>query len=185
MRLKIKILSQKHNPLLKRQEVLFEVDHSQEGETSSRLELRKSLASMLKIELDRVFVERVETKTGTMIALGEANAYESPGQARLVEREHIITRNAPPAKGGEPKDAAKPTPPVPEAVKEEAPSKTKADEAAKPAPKPEVASAAAPKPATKPEAEEPKEVKEAASKSEATDEALKPEAANEKSEKEA
>ncbi len=184
MRLKIKILSKKDNPLLKRQEVLFEVDHSQEGETPSRLEFRKSLASLLKVELDRVFVERVETKTGTMIALGEANAYESPDQARLVEREHIITRNAPPAKGGEPKDAAKPTPPILEAAKEEAPSKTKADEA-KPAPKPEVASTATPKPATKPEAEEPKDVKEVASKSEATDEASQPEAAKEKSEKEA
>jgi small subunit ribosomal protein S24e len=185
MSLKIKILSKKHNPLLKRQEVLFEVDHSQEGETSSRLELRKSLASMLKVDLDRVFVERVETKTGTMIALGEANAYESPDQARLVEREHIITRNAPPAKGGEPKDEAKPVPPVPEAAKEEAPSKTKADEAAKPAPKPAVASAAAPQPATKPEAEEPKDAEEAGSKSEATDDAPKPEAAKEKSKEEA
>ncbi len=100
--LKIKILSQKYNPLLKRKEVVFEVDHSQEGHTSSRLELRKNLANTLKTKIDLVFVEKVETKTGTMTATGEANAYESPEQAKLIEHEHLITRNIPPKKPEEP-----------------------------------------------------------------------------------
>jgi small subunit ribosomal protein S24e len=183
MSLKIKILSQKRNPLLKRQEVTFEVDHSQEGETSTRVEVRQSLANMLKVDLDRVFVERVETKTGTTIALGEANAYESPEQARLVEREHIIARNAPPAKSEEPKEevkpAAKPAAPKPEADKEQAPPKPKAEEAPKPTPKPEAAKAAAPKPAAKPDtqgAKEAKEAKEAPAPQEVEAKAPKPEA---------
>lgn len=99
--MKLKILSQKYNPLLKRKEVVFEVDHSQEGQTTSRLELRENLANMLKIEIDLVFVEKVETKTGTMIAIGEANAYESAEQAKLIEPEHIITRNVFPKKPAE------------------------------------------------------------------------------------
>ncbi len=99
--LKIKILSQKHNPLLKRKEVTFEVDHREEGQTPSRLELRKNLANMLKTKLDLIFVEKVETKTGTMTAVGEANAYETPEQAKLVESKHIITRNALPEKPAE------------------------------------------------------------------------------------
>ncbi len=96
--LKIKILSQKSNPLLKRKEIVFEVEHSQEGQTSSRLETRKSLANILKTKFDLVFVEKMETKTGTMTAMGEANAYDNLEQAKLVECEHIINRNMPPEK---------------------------------------------------------------------------------------
>jgi len=96
--LKIKILSQQYNPLLKRKEIVFEVDHSQEGQTSSRSALRKNLADILKTKTDLVFVEKVETKTGTMTAIGEANVYETLEQIKLVEREHIINRNVPPKK---------------------------------------------------------------------------------------
>lgn len=181
--MKIKILSRKHNPLLKRHEVVFEVDHSQEGETSSRLELRKGLASMLKVDLDRVFIERVETKTGTMTGVGEANVYESPQQASLVEREHIIARNAPPAKSGEPRGEAEPAPPQPAVEKEEAPPKPESAEARKPAPKPEAAKAATPKPASKPEARGAEETEEAPSKSEA-EKAVAPKPEAEKGEEE-
>ena len=96
--MQVKILSQKYNPLLKRKEVVFEVDHSQEGQTTPRLELRKSLADLLKTKLDLIFVEKVETKTGTTIALGEANAYDTVEQAKSVERDHIIARDIPPEK---------------------------------------------------------------------------------------
>ena len=95
--LKIKIISEKSNPLLKRKEINFELNHSEEGQTSSRLEVKEKLADELKAKPDLVFVEKVETKTGTTIARGEANVYESAEQAKLVEREHIITRNSPPA----------------------------------------------------------------------------------------
>lgn len=96
--MKIKIISKKFNPLLKRKEIDFELDHSEEGQTSSRLELKEKLADLLKAKPDLVFVEKFETKTGTTMAKGEANVYESAEQAKLVEREHIITRNSPPAK---------------------------------------------------------------------------------------
>lgn len=131
--MKVKILSQKYNPLLKRKEVVFEVDHREEGQTSSRLELRKNLASMLETSMDLVFVEKVKTKTGTMTALGEANAYESPEQAKLIEREHIIIRNVPKEKTegkGEAKKEEKPA---------EAEKKEEEEKAAKPAPKPKEA----------------------------------------------
>ena len=115
--MKIKILSQKYNPLLKRKEVVFEADHSQEGQTAPRLELRKNLANMLKVKLDLVFVEKVETKTGTTTAVGEANTYETPEQAKLVEREHIITRNIPPEKAKEEAEREKPKTQEPEEKK--------------------------------------------------------------------
>jgi len=96
--LKVKILSKKLNPLLRREEVIFEVDHREEGETTSRQEVRENLAQHLKSKVDLVFIEKVITKTGTMTALGEANAYETLDQAKLVEQAHIITRNTPPEK---------------------------------------------------------------------------------------
>ncbi len=75
--------------------MVFEVDHAQEGQTSSRLKLRAGLADVLKTKADFVFVERVQTKTGMMIALGEANVYDTLEQAKTVERDHIFERNAP------------------------------------------------------------------------------------------
>ena len=91
--MKLRIVSRKQNPLLKRDEVIFEVDHSEEGETSSRSEIRRKLADVLKTKLELTFVEKAETKTGTMIANGEANVYKTADQAHLIEREHIIQRN--------------------------------------------------------------------------------------------
>lgn len=96
--MKVKITSQGYNPLLKRKEVAFEVEHEETGGTPSRFEVRKRLASLLNKDLELVYVKRLETKTGTMIAVGEANVYGAIEQAQLVEPEHIIARNAPPEK---------------------------------------------------------------------------------------
>ncbi len=142
--LEITIVSKKHNPLLKRTEVVFEVDHSGEGETSPRLEIRNKIANKLKAKSNLVFVEKVETKTGTMTSVGEANAYETPEQAKLVEREHIIARNAPPEKPAEEaekpktKEAEEKKPTEEEKLKEEKPkteeTKETKEEASKPKP---------------------------------------------------
>lgn len=132
--MKIKIISEKHNPLLKRTEVAFEVDHSGEGETPPRLEIRENLANSLKAKSDLVFVEKVETKTGTMTSVGEANAYETAEQAKLVEREHIIARNTPPEKPAEEaekpkaKEAEEKKPAEEEKPKEEKPKAEEAEE---------------------------------------------------------
>jgi len=100
--MKVRITSEEYNPLLKRKEVAFEVEHRETGGTPSRFEVRKSLAALLKIDSGLVYVKKMETKTGTMIAVGEANAYDSIEQAKLVEPEHIIARNTPPEKQEKP-----------------------------------------------------------------------------------
>ncbi len=96
--MKVKIASQGYNPLLKRKEVAFEVEHGETGGTPSRFEVRKRLASLLNEDLELVYVKKLETKTGTMVAVGEANVYGAIEQAQLAEPEHIIARNAPPVK---------------------------------------------------------------------------------------
>jgi len=109
--MKIKITAQNHNSLLKRKEVIFEVEHEPHEGTPTRVELRKKLAEILKANIDLIFVKRAITKTGSLLTVGEANVYDTVDQAKIVEAEHIIARNVPPAK---PKEEA-------ETPKEEAP----------------------------------------------------------------
>jgi small subunit ribosomal protein S24e len=96
--MEIKIISEKQNPLLKRKEVYFQVEHSQTGNTPPRLEVRKAVATALKKDADLVFVKKIETKTGTHTAVGLANVYDSVEQAKLIEPKYIVKRNVPPEK---------------------------------------------------------------------------------------
>ncbi len=106
--MKVKIISKEQNPLLKRNEVTFRIEHDKNGGTPTRVEVRKQLATLLKTDLELVYIKHMETKTGIMVAVGEANAYESIGQANLIEPKHIIARNAPPEK---PEKSEEPQPP--------------------------------------------------------------------------
>jgi small subunit ribosomal protein S24e len=126
MLVKIKVASEKHNPLLKRREVVFEVDHKQAGSTPPRLQVRKELASLLKSDLELVYVKRLETRTGTMVAVGDANAYDSVEDAKLVEPEYVIARNVPPVTPEEEERARE----KPREKPEEKPKEVKVKEAA-------------------------------------------------------
>ena len=100
--MKLEIISKKQNPLIKRVEVAFRIEHDKTGGTPTRVEIREQLAAQLKTKLELIYVKQVETKTGTTVAVGEANAYESVEQAELVEPKHILARNAVAAKPEEP-----------------------------------------------------------------------------------
>ena len=101
--MEVKIVFKKENPLLKRKEVQFTVVHTQ-GKTPGRLDLKRSIASELQISDKLVYVKKMKTMTGTNTAVGEANAYETEEQAKLIEPAYIIKRNSPPEK---PKEEAK------------------------------------------------------------------------------
>jgi len=101
--MEIKIISQKQNPLLKRKEIQFDVQH-EAGSTPPRLEVRRAVAAALKANVDLVFIKRFETRTGTQSAAGTAHLYESAEQAKLIEPEYVVKRNIPPEK---PKEEAK------------------------------------------------------------------------------
>lgn len=102
--MEIKIVSEKKNPLLKRREIHFQIKHNQTGSTPPRLEVRKAVADALKTNVELVFIKKLETKTGTQIATGLANVYDSIEQAKLIEPEYIINRNVPQAKKEEGKE---------------------------------------------------------------------------------
>jgi small subunit ribosomal protein S24e len=93
--MEVKLVSVKDNPLLKRKEVTFRVEHGPSAKTPTRLEVKTALAKGLKVGEELVFVEKMSTLTGTGTAVGVANAYVSMEQARLVEPEYIVKRNLP------------------------------------------------------------------------------------------
>ena len=99
--MKVNIISKKQNPLLKRKEVTFSVDHAQNGGTPSRVEVSKQLASLLQTKPEMVYVKNMATKTGQMLAVGKANVYDSIEQGKLMEPKHVIARNALPEKPAE------------------------------------------------------------------------------------
>lgn len=98
--LKIRILNNKRNELLKRNEVIFIVYHNG-APTPSRVEVRKGLASALKVDVDRVYIRKVESTTGAATSIGEAHLYDSTEDAKAIEAKHIILRSSPQVKGEE------------------------------------------------------------------------------------
>jgi len=96
--MQVKIISKKENPLLKRKEVQFKVEHGPNGKTPARLDVKRSVAAELQVNEQLVFVKRMKTMTGTTTAVGFANAYETSEQAKIIEPEYIIKRNSPPEK---------------------------------------------------------------------------------------
>ena len=100
--MKVNIISKKQNPLLKRKEVTFSIDHAQTGGTPTRVEVSKQLVALLEAKRELVYVKNVQTKTGTMVAVGETNVYESLEQAKFMEPKHIIARNTLPEKPEDP-----------------------------------------------------------------------------------
>ena len=107
----VKIISKEYNPLLKRREVTFKVEHTETGGTPRRFEVRKKLATLLKKDIELIYVRKMETKTGTMTAVGEANAYDSVEQAKIVEPKHIVARNLPPKQSEQSQTPEKPKEP--------------------------------------------------------------------------
>jgi ribosomal protein S24E len=94
--MQIKIDSSKDNPLLKRKEVGFTIVQGPKEKTPARLEVKKAVATEMKLGDDVVYIKRMHTKTGTSITQGVANVYQSVAQAKLVEPEYIQKRNSPP-----------------------------------------------------------------------------------------
>jgi small subunit ribosomal protein S24e len=95
MGMDVKIVSAKDNPLLKRKEVAFKVEHGAQAKTPTRLEVKRAVANELKVGEELVFVERMRTLTGTGTAVGFANVYAGLEQAKRVEPDYVVKRNLP------------------------------------------------------------------------------------------
>jgi small subunit ribosomal protein S24e len=111
----IKIVEERANPLLHRQEVRFEVTHP-DAATPTRDAVRSELAKLTKAPKDRVVVERMRAKFGTALSVGEANVYDSAEAAKTISRGHILVRNGLKEKTAKGPAAAAAEPPAPAAA---------------------------------------------------------------------
>lgn len=96
--MKTELTSTRINPLIGRREVSFKI---QQPATPTRSEVRREIAVLLKAELDKVWIRKMETKTGTNLTVGLAHVYDDPEKALQVEPEHIIKRNQIPERPAE------------------------------------------------------------------------------------
>jgi len=86
------IVSEKYNPLVKRREVVVKIGHVGGG-TPSRGVLRQELAKLFNVNVENVYVRKIETEHGIGVSLVKAHIYDSPERARFFEPEYIIKRN--------------------------------------------------------------------------------------------
>jgi len=134
--MKIKIEEKTENPLLNRQDITFQVDHSGSA-TPPRSDVRAKLAAMLNCKEDQLYITKLDGQYGQSATLGYAHLYPSKEVAVTHEQSHIIKRH--PAEEAAPSPPKEPAAPAPEEKKEEAkkpskeePAKTPPKESAKP-----------------------------------------------------
>ncbi|MDR1404476.1 MAG: 30S ribosomal protein S24e [Candidatus Methanoplasma sp.] len=90
--MKIEITNQKENPLQKRKEVYFTIDHV--GETTpGRNAVAEDIAKKTKSKRECVVVDNVESVYGIGKSEGYAKVYESKTAALSYERKHLLKRN--------------------------------------------------------------------------------------------
>ncbi|MGE4577385.1 MAG: 30S ribosomal protein S24e, partial [Candidatus Methanomethylophilaceae archaeon] len=90
--MKIEITQQKKNPLQKRNEVYFSVDHTGES-TPKRNAVAEELAKMLKSKRDSLVIDHLDSVYGKGVSEGYAKVYESKEAALEFENEYLLKRN--------------------------------------------------------------------------------------------
>jgi len=90
----IKILEERENKLLGRKELKIMVFHDLKG-TPTRQDLRKLLAEMYKVPLERIYIWRIKTLYGIGRSVVEAGIYESEERAKAIEPKYVLERHSP------------------------------------------------------------------------------------------
>ncbi len=90
--MKMEITEKKENPLYKRTEVYFDLDHTGES-TPGRNAVAEEVAKQMKVKRDCVVVASVESVYGIGKSKGYAKVYESKEAALQLEREYLLKRN--------------------------------------------------------------------------------------------
>ncbi len=90
--MKMEITQQKENPLLKRTEVYFTINHAGEA-TPSKGAVVDALVDKLKASKDAVVLDTVESVFGTGKSNGYVKVYESKDAALKYESEYLLKRN--------------------------------------------------------------------------------------------
>ncbi len=89
--MKVEIVEKVENPLLRRTEVKFRVDHLG-APTPRRLEVRSRLSAVLGVGEDLVVIEKIASSHGRQVASGIARVYDSREQLEKLEPKHLLRR---------------------------------------------------------------------------------------------
>lgn len=90
--MELEILDKRENPLLDRVEVDFVISHGNKA-TPKRNAIRDLISKDLKVEKDRVIVDKMNTEFGISKTKGYAKVYSKKEAATQIEREHLLKRN--------------------------------------------------------------------------------------------
>ena len=90
--MKMEISEKKVNPLLKRTEVRFTIDHKGAA-TPTKGAVVEEIAKQMGASKDCIVLDRMESVFGNGITNGYVKVYESKDAALEIEREHILRRN--------------------------------------------------------------------------------------------
>jgi len=86
----ISIIEDKFNPLMERRELKLEIASKA---TPMRDLLRKSVASSLKVPVERVYIKNVLSSYGKSVAVCKAYVYETAERGRQIEPVFVQHRN--------------------------------------------------------------------------------------------
>ena len=103
--MKMEITQQKENPLQKRVEVYFTLDHNGES-TPGRNAVAEAVAKEMKSKRDCVVVDNIESVYGKGMSKGYAKVYENKEAALEFDREYLLKRNGIEADKPEPAEDA-------------------------------------------------------------------------------
>ena len=90
--MEVEIISKKENPVIDRLELNFKVTHPKET-TPKRKDVRDEIASLLKVQKDRIVIDHMDTEFGKPETIGYAKIYKSKDDAVQIETEAILKRN--------------------------------------------------------------------------------------------
>ncbi|MCS7097100.1 MAG: 30S ribosomal protein S24e [Candidatus Methanomethylicia archaeon] len=88
----LEIVSKRENKMLSRLELDIVIKHVHSG-TPNILSVRETVASLLKIDVDRIYVVRIVSEYGVPLSKAHVHIYDSKEKALEIEPEHIINKN--------------------------------------------------------------------------------------------
>lgn len=91
----IEIVEDFYNPLLERREVKFLVKHPREA-TPERFRVRQVLREKFNVDLDRLIVIRLSSKTGLNTSEGICHIYDNLENIKYFVPKHVLLKNLPP-----------------------------------------------------------------------------------------
>ena len=105
--MKVELVKKSDNPLFKRTEVEFKVDHSS-APTPRRLEVRAQLASLLGSSEELLVIDKLTSTHGHQMAAGIARLYGTREQLSEMEPAYLLKRGLPKESAEEKPVEAKP-----------------------------------------------------------------------------